>query len=250
MQVVVGSLLTNYNQRGKGPVVVLLHGWGDSAKSFDKLAAGLVNDYTVVGVDLPGFGGTQAPVETWGVDEYATFVQHFLDKTHVKPYAFIAHSNGGTIAIRGLANGSLQAQKLVLLASAGLRDVYKGRRRSLRLAAKAAKLATYPLPKRLQTKLKKRAYKAVGSDLFVAEHLQETFKKVVTDDILADARKLTLPTVLIYGIEDTATPPRYGQLINQAIPGSTLHLLENATHYVHHDQPQAVQKIVQEFLSV
>lgn len=250
MQLVVEMLLTNYVQKGQGPVVVLLHGWGDDWQTFRQLADALSDTYTVVGLDLPGFGGTQAPHEAWGVNDYALFVSDFLMKAKLKPYAFIAHSNGGTIAIRGLAKGDLRAKKLVLLASAGVRDVYKGRRKALRLAAKAAKAATYPLPKAWQTKLKKQAYQTIGSDMFVAEHLQETFKRVVTDDILADARQLKLPAILIYGTRDTATPPSYGNMINDALKGSTLHMVRDAGHFVHHDQPKEVNKIVREFLEL
>jgi pimeloyl-ACP methyl ester carboxylesterase len=249
MQIVVDNLLATYDKTGHGPVVLLVHGWGDSLQTFSGLADSLENSFTLVSLDLPGFGGTQPPDESWGVDDYARFVSLFLKKSNLKPYAIIAHSNGGTIVIRGLANGDLKAEKLVLLASAGIRDVYKGRRKSLRLAAKAAKVATYPLPKSVQMKIKKKAYKAIGSDLFVAEHLQDTFKRVVTDDVQADARKLHLPTILIYGSKDDATPPKYGELLNNAVTGSTLHIVHGAGHFVHHEQPDEVLRIVEEFLT-
>jgi pimeloyl-ACP methyl ester carboxylesterase len=248
MQIVVDKLLCNYEKSGRGPAVLLLHGWGDSLKTFHNLAKALEPSFSVVTLDLPGFGGTQAPPDAWGVDDFAYFVGNFLRKAEIKPFAIIAHSNGGTIAIRGLANGSLRTEKLVLLASAGIRDVYKGRRKTLRLAAKAAKVATYPLPKSWQTSIKKKAYKTVGSDLFVAEHLQETFKRVVTDDVQADARNLKIPAILVYGSEDTATPPKYGELLNDALAGSTLHIVHGAGHFVHHDQPDEVRRIVMEFL--
>ena len=249
MQVVVNDLLTSYEKTGTGPTILFLHGWGDSAETFKALALKLQGQYTTVTVDLPGFGGSQAPKETWGVDNYAQFVHQFLQKIEIKKvHGVIAHSNGGTIAIKALAKGEVSSDTLVLIASAGVRDVYKGRKKALRIVAKAAKLATYPLPKSVQTKLKKKAYKTIGSDMFVAEHLQETFKKVVTDDVQADAATLRLPTLLIYGSKDEATPASYGTLFHQAITGSDLEIIEGAGHFVHHDEPDKVFMLVQGFL--
>src|SRR5690606_6749255 len=145
--------------------------------------------------------------------EYAQFVTSFLTKIQVQPVAIIAHSNGGAIAIRGLAAGELKTEKLILLASAGIRDEYKGRKKAVRLLAKGAKILTAPLPSRVQQKLKRKAYKAIGSDLFIAEHLQETFKRIVTDDVRDDAAKIAVPTLLVYGSEDTDTPVKYGQIL-------------------------------------
>ena len=142
-QVVVNGLLTHYRQRTVAKskdYVLFLHGWGDSATTF----TGLQNQLNVstIAVDLPGFGGTNAPKEVWGLNEYVNFVGAFLAKTKENPQVIIGHSNGGAIAIRGLANGSLTSQSLILLASAGIRDPYKGEMKVLRLAAKGAKLLT------------------------------------------------------------------------------------------------------------
>lgn len=249
MQAVVDSLITSYQKTGTGPVVLFLHGWGDNQATFNILAKELAGKYTVLTVDLPGFGGTQPPQETWGVEDYCEFVAKFLDKIDMKDiYCVVGHSNGGTIAIRGLALRKFDAQKLVLLSSAGVRDVYKGRKKALRIAAKAAKAVTYPLPERLRQKIKKKAYKTIGSDMFVAEHLQETFKRVVTDDVQEEAHKLKLPTLIIYGADDEATPPSFGELYHNAISGSQLKIIDSAEHFVHHDQPQKVSRLLREFL--
>lgn len=248
MQVVVDSLLTHYETEGKGKLVLLLHGWGDTAAGLRPLQAALAKKYTVVAVDLPGFGGTQAPQGVWGLDDYARFVSHFLQKIKAPHVAvLVGHSNGGAIAIRGLANGTLDADKLVLMAAAGIRGVYKGRVRALRYIAKVGKALAMPLPKRVKEKLRKKVYKTVGSDMLVAEHLQETFKKVVTDDARVDAAQLTLPTLLLYGEQDDAAPVWYGEAYHQLITGSTLEVFPGAGHFVHIDRPAEVVKAIEEF---
>jgi pimeloyl-ACP methyl ester carboxylesterase len=248
MQVVVDSLLTHYVVHGKGKLVLLLHGWGDSAEGLADLQKTLAKHFQVVAVDLPGFGGTEAPHSVWGLDDYAQFVGRFLSKVEFKtPHLVVGHSNGGAIAIRGLAKGELSADKLVLLSSAGLRGVYKGRVKALRYITKLGKALTMPLPGRIKDKLRRKVYKTVGSDMLVAENLQETFKKVVTDDVRRDAAQLSLPTLLIYGEGDEATPVWFGQTLHELIPGSALEVLPDAGHFVHLDRPAEVAAAIQEF---
>jgi pimeloyl-ACP methyl ester carboxylesterase len=249
MQVVVDDLLTAYEQSGHGKVVLLLHGWGDKSAGLKGLQHALAADHKVIAPDLPGFGGTQSPTTVWGLDDYAQFIADFLKKLEIKDlYAVIGHSNGGAIAVRALNKEIFSTDKLVLLASAGLRDVYKGRRKTLRLITKTGKVLASPLPKSIKKKLRQKVYETVGSDMLVAEHLQETFKKVVTDDIQKDASQLSVPTLLIYGENDTATPVWFGEKLHELIDGSTLEILPNAGHFVHLDRPQQVAKAIQEFL--
>lgn len=248
MQVVVDSLLTHYKANGKGRDILLLHGWGDTMEGFNSLQTSLTNKYHIVLVDLPGFGKTQAPQNAWGLNDYANFVGNFLQKMGSKPYAIIAHSNGGAVVLRGLANGVLTTEKLVLLASSGIRDRYKGRNKAIRLVTKAGKIATKPLPASLKKRLRHKVYQTVGSDMLVAEHLQESFKKVVTDDVQPDARKITVPTLLIYGQQDKATPISYGERFHELIKTSRLETIANAGHFILQDQPKLVQDYIEEFL--
>jgi pimeloyl-ACP methyl ester carboxylesterase len=248
MQIVVDQLLTTYQLNGSGKTLVILHGWGDSSQGSVALQAELAKHYQVLALDLPGFGGTQPPTTAWGLSEYAAFVAAVLQKLDLKSYAIIGHSNGGAIALRGLAEGDLKASKLVLLASAGIRNQYNGRKRVLRVAAKTGKALTKPLPSRLQQKLRSKVYKTIGSEMLVAEHMQETFKRVVTDDVQADAVRVTLPCLLVYGYDDTATPVEHGELLQAALGHSELHVIPKAGHFVYLDQPAIVTSLVEDFL--
>lgn len=250
MQVVVDSLLTHYVRKGSGKVVLLLHGWGDNSQGLAQLTDALAQKYDVIALDLPGFGGTQMPPQAWDLTNYAQFVEHFLQKIDAaKLYGLLGHSNGGAVAIRGLANGSFKAQKLILLDSAGIRGEYKGRNHALRMAAKTGKAFTAPLPKSFKNKLRRKVYKTIGSDMLVVEGLQETFKKVVSDDVRDNAATITLPALLIYGRDDEQTPPSYGELFNRAMPQAQLHIIPAAGHFVHLDQPQQTTALIQEFLA-
>lgn len=249
MQIIVDSLLTHYEQNGTGKKTALfLHGWGDDLRTFAHLQKILSKKYTTVSVDLPGFGSTQAPEKVWGLDDYAEFVASFMRKINAQPAVIIAHSNGAALAIRGLANGALAAEKLVVLGGAGIRDRQKGKKAVLKVIAKTGKVATFWLPKRHKQKLQKALYGAAGSDMLVAPHLKETFKKTVVQDVQADAKKLSLPVLLIYGEKDRATPPLYGEIYHQIMSNSTLEIVGGAEHFVHQDQPEKVEKLIEEFL--
>lgn len=250
MQIVVDSLLTQYARTGRGKSLVILHGWADSSASFRSLSSVLARTYDVIVLDLPGFGGTAQPKGVWGLNEYVDFIHDFLAKLGVTQVeAFIGHSNGGAIAIRGIADGRLQSKKLILLASAGIRGTNKTRNNVLRIMTKAGKFFSAPLPRAAKVKLRRKLYTAVGSDMLVAESMQETFKRVVGDDVRRDAAKIDLPSLLIYGEADKDTPPWFGRQFHELLSDSSLELLPGAGHFVHLDRPADVEKAIQEFLA-
>ena len=247
MQVVVDSLLTNYTRMGSGKTVVVLHGWGDNIAGIAPFLKGLSASYDVVAMDVPGFGGTQAPETSWGLDEYAGFLESFIKKLNIKPYAIIGHSNGGAIAIRAIAHG-LQTNKLVLLASAGIRGENKRTIGAARVIAKIGKVIAKPLPQKTQRKLRTTVYSTLGSDMLVAEHMQETFKRIVADDVREDAAKITQPTLLIYGQNDVSTPVQIGMTLQAAIPKSKIEIIPNVGHMLPTDATDTILSMIREFV--
>jgi len=249
MQVVVDGLLTNYVRVGKGRVVVIVHGWGDNATGWAELTKDLAKSFDVIVPDLPGFGGTQPPTSSWGLDDYAGFLKAFLEKIKISQvYCIIGHSNGGAIAIRGLARNIITTQKLVLLSSAGVRGEHKGRLKGLSYAAKTGKFLTTPLPETTKNKLRNQAYKTIGSDMLLNENLQETFKRIVIDDVQADARIINMPTLILYGENDQQTPLRYGELFHELIDHSTFEVITGAGHFTQLDRPGEVNSAVEAFI--
>lgn len=253
MQVIVNDLVVSYSRSGEGPITVLLHGWADSANTFSKLLPLLEPYFTVVSIDLAGFGGSQAPKKAWGLNNYAEHVRDILQKISIMPNditVLLGHSNGGAIAITAIANNYIRPKKLVLLASAGVRTGKTSKKIALIAAAKAGKIATLILPKRQRAKLRKKFYGAVGSDLLVAEHMQESFKKIVKQDVLHLAERLHLPTLLVYGELDTATPVTYGQILQNTIAGSELRVVQNADHFLHQNHADQVAAYIRSFMGL
>lgn len=249
MQVIVDNILTSYKKYGSGKKVILcLHGWGDSVESFDALGQFSPDKYTTILLDLPGFGGSARPPLDWGLTEYGQFVEKFSKKIDIKPYALLGHSNGGAISIFASGSGDTPPSKLVLIASSGVRSTDNLKKTIHKLLAKIAKLLIFALPKNTQRKIKKKLYTRIGSDYMVVEELQDVFKRIVSYDVLNDARKIKNPTLLIYGSNDLITPLWQAKKIAEAIPDSKLEVIEGAEHFPHKQQPEKVKKLIEDFL--
>lgn len=249
MQIVVDKLLTRYELSGKGKLVVLLHGWGDDHRTFSGLRKELEGNYQVLALDLPGFGETQRPPEVWDLDNYAEFVKDALAKLELgQPYAVVGHSNGGALAIRAFSLGALRPQKLILLAASGVRTGQRTKRFFLKIVAKVGDVATIWLPERYRQALRKSLYGVAGSDMLVAPELEDTFKKTVRQDVQADAVTVDAPTLLIYAADDDAVPVDDGRQYNSLIKNSQLQVIDSAGHFVHHDQPEQVTKLIKGFI--
>jgi pimeloyl-ACP methyl ester carboxylesterase len=251
VNIVADGLLTSYKLSGskKDRLVVLLHGWGDSSHGLDGLQKQLSVHYRVLTVDLPGFGGTELPNSSWNLDDYARFVRAVLDKLELEqPYAVIGHSNGGALAIRAVSLSTLRPQKLVLLAASGIRTAGKGRRLALQTLAKTGNVATLWMPDRYRQGLRRSLYGAAGSDLLVVPELEATFKRVVRQDVQADAAAIDQPTLLVYATDDQSVPLAVGRSYQRLIKHARLEIIENSGHFVHLEQADTVTKLIEEFL--
>lgn len=248
--VIIDGLATAYSQSGKGPDVLLLHGWGDSRKTFSGLTRSLEAKYRLTALDLPGFGGTEPPKKPWDLTDYSAFLAAFCKKLELKPKFIVGHSNGGALAIHALSLGKLSASKLVLLAPSGVRSPKRLKRAVIKGIAKTGKAATFWLPTTTKQKLQTVLYGTIGSDMLITPALKETFKRTVRQDIQSDAKKLQIPTLLIYGKDDKATPiNEVGMVLKACIKGSIMEQVEAAGHFVHHDSPDRVHKLTRDFLA-
>ncbi len=248
---IVDQIDLQYADIGQGPAVLLLHGWGTSLETFGSLlAAGWGSDKRCIVLDLPGFGGSEAPVVAWDVAAYAKLVRSFLDKLAIEqPQIVVGHSLGGRIAIKGVAQGQFKPQRLVLIAAAGAARSRTLRKLVFLLMAKFGKmiLAIPPLSL-LQEKLRDKLYAMAGSnDYLNAGNMRGTFLKISQENLIADARTINVPTLLVWGEQDTITPLQEARALQTAIAGSQLVVIPQAGHFVHKKNPSAVAAAIVDF---
>jgi pimeloyl-ACP methyl ester carboxylesterase len=104
--------------------VVLLHGWGDSSETWQFLVDALPDDWSCVGLDWRGFGGTDWPQQGYWFPDYFADLEALLDELSPgAPVRVIAHSMGGNIATM---YGGIRPERfewIVNLEGIGLRQV-------------------------------------------------------------------------------------------------------------------------------
>ncbi len=252
MQIIVDKILVNYLISGhQSKKILLIHGWGTNLTSLQLLQNYFSKYYTVINLDLPGFGASGLPGRAWDNTDFANFIKNFLLKINYSEVDIImAHSNGGAIAIEMVAKKMIKPKKLILIASAGIRTKFNKRNFVIRQIAHIFKIGSVVLPSGVRNNLKKKVYQKIGSDAFVQEAILDSFKKVVAQDVTQDAKLITVPTLLIYGQNDQATPIEYGQILQRHILNAKLKILPNCGHFIYQDQPKQLINIIQEFLDV
>lgn len=247
MNVVVDGLMTSYQKIGHGKQTVLcLHGWGDTSKTFAKLIEQLADNYTFYVLDLPGFGATQPPANAWGVHDYSNFVKNWLAKTNINVDAIIGHSFGGAVAI--VAAPGISAKKLILIASAGVRNQPSIKKSVLKAGAKVTKFPTYLLPSAKRQNLKRKVYQAIGSDSMMIPHMQTTYQRIIKEDVREAAKNYKGQALLIYGTKDQDTPVADGQRLNAVLLNSKLETIAESGHFVHQEAATQVAKMIKGFL--
>lgn len=208
----------------EGPAFVWMHGWGQTHKSLRPLAAQLKRQGHHILIDLPGFGQT-TPLAT-GADTaaYADHMTALLTSRKIsvdKPVILVGHSFGCRIAVQMAAKYPEKVKAIIMIGGAGLQ-----RKRSVLWKAKAFCLRTLGKLARLSDRLFKTSFRDAyvtrfgSADYRNAGELRETFVKVVQEDLAAEAGAVNCPTLLLYGSDDSETPPEIGKAYNQLIKDS------------------------------
>jgi len=237
--------------------LVILHGWGASAKSYDKLKPLLEQKGISVFVfDLPGFGSAPPPAEPWSVDDYSDWVFKKIDANlNDKNGQFIlyGHSFGGRIGIKLAARQTEGIKGLILCDAAGVTPRPKAKISIFNFFSKSGKLVfSLPVLKYFQPIVRKIEYFLAGSrDYYYlqSEIMKDVFQRVIKEDLTPDLEKIKIPTLIIWGKKDKMTPVSDAYIINQGIGGSELKILEGIGHSPHLENPQALADIICKFIT-
>lgn len=251
MKVIVDNQLVEYKDEGSGQVVLLLHGWETNLGTFNDLAGHLVKRFRVIRFDFPGFGQSPKPASDWSISDYAKLTAGLLQKLKISEvYAIIAHSFGGRVAIKGSSLGCLQSKKLVFIGVAGVKPHQSLKKISFKIVAKTGKLVTFlPVIKKLQPKLRKRLYVSAGStDYLMAGEMKKIFLNTINEDLLPEVSKITQPTLMIWGQNDTETPLNDAKLILNSLSNGRLVVVPDVGHFVYIDAYDKVIKELDGFL--
>ncbi|MCA9905509.1 MAG: alpha/beta hydrolase [Anaerolineae bacterium] len=238
--VTVDGLTTAHAVFGEqGTPVIMLHGWGASVDLVAPLATRLANQgFHCFALDLPGFGQSVPPPETWGTNDYANFVTHYMMLLNIDKAHFFGHSFGGRLCLVIGAEHADKVDKIVLADSAGV-PPRRSTSSQLRLSAyKAIRNALYGMGAGgLADRLRDAYTRRYGSaDYKSAGVLRATFVRVVNENLLPYAAQVRASTLLIWGAKDDDTPLWQGQTLEKTIPDAGLVVYEDAGHYSYLDR--------------
>ena len=245
----INGLNISYQVAGEGDVVLLLHGWGGEAASFQPVFEWLAQSHKVFALDLPGFGKSQMPPTAWNTSDYAGFVTAFLEKFCIPKTHLIGHSFGGRISIILSAEHPEKVDRLILVDSAGINP-----RRTAKYYFRVGVAKTGKLLRRLGkygNHLADAVSQRTGSkDYRKAGDMRATLVKVVNQDLRAFLPRITASTLLIWGENDKDTPVSFGRIMEKEIPDAGLVVLKEAGHFSYLDKFPQFCRIVASFLQV
>ncbi len=220
--------------------IVLLHGFGGDAQTWAGLAAGLSRrGWRTIAPDLAGHGATERDaVDLAGLVEAAVGFADSVDGA----FELVGHSLGGAVAV-AVALAVPRVRRLTLIAPAGLGTEidadFVGGMASVRqtgvLAHLLRRLAVRPPA--LSPAQMTAMVKTLGQGRLAALAASMVSEGRQALDIVADLGALPMPTRIVWGLEDRIIPWRH---VLQAPSRTAIHLVANAGHMPHWDQPQEV----------
>lgn len=251
----IDHIKVHYDIRGTGAPVLLLHGWGANIALFDNLMTLLSAKYKAVALDMPGFGQSQEPPCPWCVDDYVDFILKFIKQQGLVPTVLLGHSFGGRVIIKMLSRKSLPflPQKIILVDSAGIKPKRKLKTRLRVCAYKVSKriLCMGVIKKLYPDALEKLRKKNGSADYNAASPLmRQCLVRVVNEDLTHLLPSIKVPTLLVWGENDTDTPLSDAHLMEKLIPGAGLVTLKNAGHYAFLEQQYTFNRVVCSFLKI
>lgn len=243
--------------------LVCLHGWGGSKDSFTELREALKDDpIEILSPDLPGFGSEPEPSRAWNTDDYADWVETWMNgklKNDNGKLWLLGHSHGGRIALK-LAHRQATRQPLLatrsidhlfLCAAAGIRHPRHFKRIiGLTLAKTGKFFLSIPGIKALQPLGKKLLYKLVRVHDYekASPIMRQTLIEVSREDLRPILSSIQIPTDIFWGQDDGMTPVSDGRYMHTHIAGSTLTIYPNIRHRVHRDRANEIASNIRERL--
>lgn len=129
-----------YTLSGKGPVLVLLHGFLESSTMWQTIGPSFETTHTVITLDFPGHGKSASVADIHTMEHMAHVVDALLEHLQISEAVFVGHSMGGYVLMALAEAVPSKISKLVLLNSTPAEDAPErkaNRERALQIVPKA-----------------------------------------------------------------------------------------------------------------
>ena len=248
---------------GGASPLVLLHGIGSNARSWERLLGLLDPGATAIAWDAPGYGGSEAlaPAAPTPAD-YADALERLLDTLGLDRVRLVGHSLGCLFAARFAATRADRVARLALLSpalgygvapGAALPPAVQARIDELErlgpeafAATRAARLVYRPEERPEVLAAVRGAMGAVRPEGYA-----QAVRALGAGDLLADAARIAVPTAVAVGREDVVTPPANAHRLHAALARpETLLEVPEAGHALPQERPEAVAALLTEMAHV
>ncbi|HWN43547.1 MAG TPA: alpha/beta hydrolase [Thermoanaerobaculia bacterium] len=255
-----------YVRKGAGPPVFLIHGIPLSLLTWRHNMEGLARHFTVVAVDMKGFGRSEKRAGDFSPEGHARTLGEVMDALQLDDAVVVGSSYGCAPAIHlalarprkvsklvlinsvGFAGGRHSLEKLVrigvvaALIKSSLRSAFLGRRL---FASRLRK--SYAIPERLEPGLTEAYLEALhagpGEEMFLASLRQ------FDESRLAERfPQIDQETLIVWGDQDHILPPSNGRRLQRAIRNSRLEIFAGCGHLPHEEAPDHFNELLRQFL--
>lgn len=247
--------MLNYRRTGKGPVLVIQHGFLGGLDYWAPQVRYFARDFDVITPDLPGFAGSGGMSPPTTVAGFAPILIDFLDRLSIKRFTIMGHSLGGMVVQQMALDFPDRVERLILYGTAAIGGA-PGRFESIDDSIKrvlATGISTHA-DKLVPTWFANGAndpYYAMcrkAGEGLTAESAVKIMKAASTWDITARLGEIKAPTLVICGDRDRACRPDHSIKAWQTIPNASLSIIPGCAHCAHLERPDIFNAIVGDFL--
>ena len=190
------------------------------------------------------------PVINTNVKNLAAFVQKFIDFKGYKKVNLLGNSLGGHVALVLSAKMPERVNSMILTGSSGLYENAMGSRfprREDKNFIKEKVQVTFYDPKHATDELVDECYEIVNNKS-KAVRILSLAKSAIRHNMAKELPKMKMPTCLIWGKNDTITPPEVAEEFHELIENSDLYWIDKCGHAPMMEHPEEFNQIMDKWL--
>lgn len=224
-------------ETGDGPPLILLHGYGGSARWWQQNIGPLGAIRRVYALDIPGFGGSRMR-EGFRFTRVADLIARWMERLNLPPSDMVSHSMGGQLALVLAAHHPDRVRSLVVAAPAGI--PFDG---GLLWIARQAWRSRSSGDWRFTPIVVRGALRAGPRMLWQA------VAQIRAVDVREHLEAVRAPTLILWGDRDRLLPAANGPILAAAIAGARLEVLPGAGHNIMWEQAERFNEAVAAFIT-
>jgi pimeloyl-ACP methyl ester carboxylesterase len=235
-------------EEGNGETLMLLHGLFGALSNFRHLIEHFRKSHKVVVPMLPLLELDLLHTSVGGLQK---FVNRFIEHRKYTDIHLMGNSLGGHVALVHVLKNPDRIKSLILTGSSGLfengmGDTYPKRGDKEYIRNKTA--LTFYDPALATDELVNEVFEITNNRIKVIKIIALA-KSAIRNNLGEELNQVKQPTCLIWGNNDTITPPFVAKEFNRLIPNSELHFIDKCGHAPMMEVPEAFNKILEGFLS-